>query len=335
MRRIAPWELFPDVGAERGTQGPCRPECSAYSSRIFTDTKTLLRVTGTLGATFTIVATFLPWYEFAAILRAGSVTHIFDLATTLWTFTTVAPILIVVGGSVALVCFAILESSIAGILNALIGLAIAVYAVVRCVDVPALGVVAGGTLLALAGGLMMMIAAVGELWWTEEPDDELPLDRPRRAGSTFDRRRRVERRAPRPLGIRAGGVVVKVRDVMKKKSRPWSPTRVAEGSGAPAGPTWVSGIPVMSDAGQVLGVISEAGPLAKDADEHPQGESMLRRLLGRNVSTEMADAGSSLGAAPQARCLRAKRPARMAVGVSSARRARPVRLPRYRRCATP
>lgn len=167
---------------------------------MFNDTKTLLRVTGALGATFAIVATFLPWYEFAVILRLGRVTHIFDLATTLWSFTTVAPILIVVGGFVALVCFAILESSIAGLLNALIGLAIVVYAAVRCVNVPTLGVVAGGALLALAGGLMMMTAAVGELWWTEDADDELPLERPRRAGSTFDRRRRAGTRAPRPLG---------------------------------------------------------------------------------------------------------------------------------------
>ena len=47
----------------------------------------------------------------------------------------------------------------------------------------------------------------------------------------------------------------------------------------------ISGMPVVSDAGEVLGVISEADLLAKEADEHPEGEGVLGRLLARKPST--------------------------------------------------
>ena len=126
---------------------------------------------GALGATIAIVATFLPWYEFGVILQVGRVTHVFDVATALWGYTTVAPILIVVGGFVALVSFTLSELQAARVLAALIGLAVAVYAIVRCADAPVLAVLAGGAPLALAGGLMMMIGGIGDLWWSDEVPD--------------------------------------------------------------------------------------------------------------------------------------------------------------------
>ena len=123
---------------------------------------------GALGATIAIVAIFLPWYEFGVILQVGRVTHVFDVATTLWGYTTVAPILIVVGAFVALVLFTLIELPAARALAALIGLAVAVYATVRCADAPVLAVLGGGAPLALAGGLLMMIGGIGDLWWSDE-----------------------------------------------------------------------------------------------------------------------------------------------------------------------
>jgi len=154
---------------------------------MITDTRTLLRGMAALGATIAIVATFLPWYEFGVILQVGRVTHVFDVATTLWGYTTVAPILIVVGGFVALVSSTLIELRAARALAALIGLAVAVYATVRCADAPVLAVIAGGAPLALAGGLLMMIGGIGDLWWS----DEVP-------GAGNDGRQRIAHGRPRP-----------------------------------------------------------------------------------------------------------------------------------------
>lgn len=149
-------------------------------SGLFGDTRAVLRGLAALGATFAVLATFFPWYVFEVVVPAGGVTHIFAVPITLWDLTTLAPILIVVAAVVALVCLAMVDSRVAGVVEALIGLGITVYALVRCFDVPALGVdalppavprgggraatqLAGGTFVAMAGGLMLLIGSLADL----------------------------------------------------------------------------------------------------------------------------------------------------------------------------
>jgi hypothetical protein len=145
---------------------------------MFTDTRALLRGLGALGATAAAMATFLPWYVFAVVFAPAGVTHAVAVPVTLWGLTTLAPILIVTGATAALVCLAMVDERWAGVIEALIGLGIAVYALVRCFDIPALGVntvsqilpgakaattLEGGPFLALTGGLMLLAGSVGDL----------------------------------------------------------------------------------------------------------------------------------------------------------------------------
>lgn len=148
---------------------------------MFEDFKIVSRVCGAVGASVVLLATFLPWYSFEVVLPVrGTQLHFFDVTSTLWGFTTLAPILVVVGAIVALVLLAAGEGRLTGIVTALIALAILVYAVVRCFDLPSLGValvgpngviatkaittLEGGPFLAIAGGLMLAIGALGSLW---------------------------------------------------------------------------------------------------------------------------------------------------------------------------
>lgn len=148
---------------------------------MFEDFKLVSRVCGAVGASVILLATFLPWYSFEVVLPVrGTPLHFFAVTSTLWGFTTLAPILVVVGAFVALVLLAVGEGRLTGIVTALIALAIVVYAAVRCFDLPSLGValvgpsrvvattavttLEGGTFVALAGGLMLAIGALGSLW---------------------------------------------------------------------------------------------------------------------------------------------------------------------------
>ena len=147
---------------------------------LFGDTRAVLRGLAALGATFAVLATFFPWYVFEVVLPAGGVTHAFAVPITLWDLTTLAPIIIVAAAVVALVCLAMIDSRVAGVVEALVGLGITVYAVVRCFDVPALGVdalpaavprgggraatqLAGGTFVGMAGGLMLLVGSLADL----------------------------------------------------------------------------------------------------------------------------------------------------------------------------
>jgi hypothetical protein len=147
---------------------------------MFEDFKIASRVCGAVGASVALFATFLPWYSFEVVLRVrGTPLHFFAVTSTLWGFTTLAPILVVVGAIVALVLLAVGEGRLTGIVTALIALAILVYAAVRCFDLPGLGValvgpngfvatkavtaLEGGPFVAIAGGLMLAIGALGGL----------------------------------------------------------------------------------------------------------------------------------------------------------------------------
>jgi hypothetical protein len=123
----------------------------------------------------TVLATFLPWYSFQVILPVSGVVHIFAVTTTLWGFTTLAPILIVAGSVLALLLAGLVSRPVSNVVVALIGLAIIAYGIVRCFDVPNLGVnilpggleaitqLEGGPFIILSGGLLMVLGALGDL----------------------------------------------------------------------------------------------------------------------------------------------------------------------------
>jgi hypothetical protein len=124
-----------------------------------------------------VIATFLPWYSFDVVVPTGPIVHIFAVPITLWGLTTVAPVLILVGGVVALVCLAMIDSRIAGIVEAVVGLGIVAYGIVRCFDIPNLGihltnvtagikpatVLESGPILSIGAGLMLLMGSLGDL----------------------------------------------------------------------------------------------------------------------------------------------------------------------------
>jgi hypothetical protein len=141
---------------------------------MFDDVKIPLRLSAAVGATVAIFATFLPWYSFGGVFGTAEALHIVAVTTTLWGLTNLAPILIVLGGAVALIFTAVLDGRITGMVVSLIGLGIAAHAVVRLVEIPQLGIrgprgvravteLEGGPFVALVGGLMLLIGGVGEL----------------------------------------------------------------------------------------------------------------------------------------------------------------------------
>jgi hypothetical protein len=188
---------FPDdVGIRRALDGR-RP----MPRGMYTDTRALLRGVAALGATIAFLATFFPWYLFEVVFPTGRVTHVFAVSITLWNFTTLAPVLITLGAVVTLACLTLVASRWAGAVEALVGLGILVYAIVRGFDVPDLGVspggrvdaatdVGGGTFLAIAGGLMVLIGSLGDLL--------LSPGEPEGAAETPEPGARFERGAPRP-----------------------------------------------------------------------------------------------------------------------------------------
>jgi hypothetical protein len=139
------------------------------------DSSRVLPLTVAIGGSMTLFATFLPWYSFEVVLPVGRVVHIFAVTTTLWGFTTLAPILIIAGASAALVLATLLSRPLSNVVIALIGLAIFVYAIVRCFDIPNLGVqvlpggiqavtqLEGGPFIELSGGLLLVLGALGDL----------------------------------------------------------------------------------------------------------------------------------------------------------------------------
>jgi hypothetical protein len=140
-------------------------------------TRSLLRSLGILGAILVVLSPFFSWYSYEVVVQSGRVTNIFDVAMTLWGLTTLAPILLSAGAVAALVVMTLVTSRAAALATALIGLGVVAYALVRCFDIPDLGVSAlanrprvdaatsvdAGIFLAISGGALLVIAALGEL----------------------------------------------------------------------------------------------------------------------------------------------------------------------------
>jgi hypothetical protein len=139
------------------------------------DSRNTLRITVTIGAAMALFATVLPWYSFEVVLPVAGIVHIFAVTATLWGFTTLAPILIIVGAFVAMLLAGFVSRPLANVVIVLIGLALVIYAVVRCFDIPSLGVplvrtvvpattqLEGGPFITLSGGLLLVLGALGDL----------------------------------------------------------------------------------------------------------------------------------------------------------------------------
>jgi hypothetical protein len=128
-----------------------------------------------IGGGIALLSTVLPWYSFDVVLPVPGIVHVFAVGVTLWGFTTVAPILLLAGAVVALSVAVVADRRLAGAVVGLIGLGIAVYAVVRWIEVPNLGIgflpghlpavtqVDSGPFAALAGGVILLVGAVADL----------------------------------------------------------------------------------------------------------------------------------------------------------------------------
>lgn len=157
---------------------------------MFDDSRRFLTITAGIGAAMALFSTVLPWYSFNVILPVVRVVHVFAVTTTLWGFTTLAPILIVVGAFVAIVATGFLPRPAANGIAVVIALAMLVYAIIRCLDVPNLGVeilpggipaiteLEGGPFILIGGSLLIFLGALGDLFApATEPDTELRATR--------------------------------------------------------------------------------------------------------------------------------------------------------------
>jgi hypothetical protein len=178
------------------------------------DSRALARGLGALGATLAVIATFLPWYSFDVVAPAGPFVRTFAVPITLWGLTTIAPVLILVGAVVALVCIAMIDSRVSGIVEALVGLGITAYAAVRCFDIPNLGVhlanaspgikaatvLESGPILSIGAGLMLLMGSLGDLLPSRAYGYE--AEAPAEGGVPFQGATRRPEGAPTPRSTR-------------------------------------------------------------------------------------------------------------------------------------
>ena len=83
-----------------------------------------------------LFATVVPWYAFEVVLPLGHVIHILAVITTLWGFTTLAPILIIVGAFLALILAVLLTGPLSD---------------------------TSGPFVALGGGLLLVLGPLADL----------------------------------------------------------------------------------------------------------------------------------------------------------------------------
>jgi hypothetical protein len=162
---------------------------------MFDELSITARICAAIGATVALFATFLPWYSYEVVLPAAGAVHVFSLTATLWAFTTLAPILLVVGAGLTLILVAVAPERVFGPAAVLFGIGILAYAIVRCFDIPHLGVLLvgpngaarlatitqleGGTFVAIGGGAMMLLGGLAALSATKRAD--VPVEERARA----------------------------------------------------------------------------------------------------------------------------------------------------------
>jgi hypothetical protein len=136
----------------------------------------LARAFGFIGGAAVAVSTLVAWYDFEVVLDLGRIVHLFEVPINLWNYDALAAALLLAAGLVAMTLLVVppavgprWPSACAG----LVGLGVAAYALYRCFDTPDLGVRAiarsgvqaktyidGGPLLALVGGMMIVIGSL-------------------------------------------------------------------------------------------------------------------------------------------------------------------------------
>ena len=104
-------------------------------------------VLGVIGAVVVFVATAITWYthDISVAAQAGQVGFTSSKSYTLWDFTTLAPVLLVIAAAIGAVLLFVPSSAArtAGAAAGILGLAIAAYCVVRMFDFPDLGPTGG------------------------------------------------------------------------------------------------------------------------------------------------------------------------------------------------
>ena len=160
-------------------------------------------VLGLIGAVVVFVATAITWFthDISVAAQAGQVGFESSKSYTLWDFTTLAPVLLVIAAGVGAVLLFVPSSAArtAGTAAGIVGLAIAAYCVVRMFDFPDLGTTGGvnglvplgsgavsvaahasttlgaGPFVGLLGGALV---AVGGLGLASEAPEPSPVSRP-------------------------------------------------------------------------------------------------------------------------------------------------------------
>jgi hypothetical protein len=152
-------------------------------------TRSTLQAFGMLGAVLIALATFVSWYSYEVVFAAGRVVHVFQVPVDLWGPYTLAAILLLAGAVFGLV-FLSLPASVspraAGLAVLAIAIAIGVWALIRCLDIPSLGVnelatpargatastvLDGGPFLALAGAVMLAMGSLSILLPAREAEE--------------------------------------------------------------------------------------------------------------------------------------------------------------------
>jgi hypothetical protein len=166
---------------------------------------------GILGAAIVVTSTFVSWYTFDVAVSIAGVADVFVVPVTLWNYAPIAAALLVLAAVVGVALYALppeLASRPMRIGAGVLGLAVAAYALYRCLDVPELGLPAaagrtdttvdGGPFLALGGGILQALGALPALMRKrEEPGPGTPEERFERAPGAAVEREAPERRTRR------------------------------------------------------------------------------------------------------------------------------------------
>ena len=144
-----------------------------------------LRTVGFLGALLVVMSTFVAWYDFDVAFATRGVAHEFVVPVDLWSLYPLAAALLSAGAIACVTIVGFGTSRAIGAAGALLGLGVVVYSAVRILDVPALELdrlpanvqattqaathLDGGAFMALLGGILLCLGALGVLMPSETP----------------------------------------------------------------------------------------------------------------------------------------------------------------------
>jgi hypothetical protein len=137
----------------------------------------LARAFGFLGGIAVAISTMIAWYDYEVVFDTRPIPFVFEVPVDLWSYNALAAALLLAGGLVAMALLVIPDTVSPrwpSIVAGLIGLGVTAYALYRCFDTPDLGIrtspavqartfVDGGALLAVVGGVVIMLGAIAVL----------------------------------------------------------------------------------------------------------------------------------------------------------------------------